>query len=245
VLAGSFNIAAGVKGRAFRTTVDYGGATGGPVNSSVLFDIVGLRVGNTDLQRNVLNAATTLRSVGPHAIGGVASTNLQVGILGAFTGSTNTRGLSVGSTLTGTPGNDITGLIVGPTLVEAASGVHSLLAAVAISGFTITNGAATATDAAGLYMDTFAAPAGTTNASTIKIEGAPTGASNNYALWVKAGEARIGGVLNITSGGSTTISTGVGSVRMSTVNAATNTAWIPIQYAGTTYYVPGWTTNAP
>lgn len=52
-------------------------------------------------------------------------------------------------------------------------------------------------------------------------------------------------LLNIASGGSTTISTGVGSVRMSTANAATNTSWIPIQYAGTTYYVPGWTTNAP
>lgn len=53
------------------------------------------------------------------------------------------------------------------------------------------------------------------------------------------------GLFNIPSGGSTTISTGVGSVRMSTVNAATNTAWIPIQYAGTQYYVPAWTTNAP
>ena len=51
--------------------------------------------------------------------------------------------------------------------------------------------------------------------------------------------------LNINTGGSTTISTGVGSVKMSTANAATNTAWIPIKYAGTTYYVPGWTTNAP
>jgi hypothetical protein len=51
--------------------------------------------------------------------------------------------------------------------------------------------------------------------------------------------------LNIASGGSTTISSGVGSVKMSTANPATNTAWIPIQYAGTTYYVPGWTTNAP
>jgi hypothetical protein len=48
-----------------------------------------------------------------------------------------------------------------------------------------------------------------------------------------------------TSGGSTTISTGVGSVRMSTVNAATNTAWIPLSYAGTTYFVPAFATNAP
>jgi autotransporter-associated beta strand protein len=45
--------------------------------------------------------------------------------------------------------------------------------------------------------------------------------------------------------GGTTISTGVGSVRLSTANAATNTVWIPMSYAGTTYYVPGYTTNAP
>jgi hypothetical protein len=51
--------------------------------------------------------------------------------------------------------------------------------------------------------------------------------------------------LNVMSGGSTTISTGVGSVKMSTTNAANNAAWIPIQYAGVTYYVPAWTTNSP
>ena len=51
--------------------------------------------------------------------------------------------------------------------------------------------------------------------------------------------------LNIASGGSTTISTGVGSVKMSTANAATNAVWIPLQYAGTTYFVAGFTTNAP
>jgi len=53
------------------------------------------------------------------------------------------------------------------------------------------------------------------------------------------------GALDILTGGSTTISTGVGSVKMSTANAATNTVWIPIKYNGTTYYVPGFTTNAP
>lgn len=51
--------------------------------------------------------------------------------------------------------------------------------------------------------------------------------------------------LSITVGGSTTISTGVGSVRMSTANAATNASWIPITYAGVVYFIPAWTTNAP
>lgn len=52
-------------------------------------------------------------------------------------------------------------------------------------------------------------------------------------------------VVSIPTGGSTTISTGVGSVKMSSVNAANNAAWIPVTYAGTVYYVPGWTTNSP
>src|ERR1051325_11008499 len=51
--------------------------------------------------------------------------------------------------------------------------------------------------------------------------------------------------LNITTGGSATISTGVGSVKMSSANSADNTVWVPINYAGVTYYVPGWPTSAP
>lgn len=77
-------------------------------------------------------------------------------------------------------------------------------------------------------------------------------ASDNYlALYGGAGGVTLkfniksSGVPNVQSGGSTTISTGVGSVKMSTANAATNTAWIPLSYAGTTYFVPAYTTNAP
>jgi len=51
--------------------------------------------------------------------------------------------------------------------------------------------------------------------------------------------------LRIDEGGSTTIGAGVGSVKMTSATAATNTAWIPINYAGTVYYVPAWTTNSP
>lgn len=51
--------------------------------------------------------------------------------------------------------------------------------------------------------------------------------------------------VEVTAGGSTTISTGVGSLKMSTANPATNAVWIPVKYAGVTYFVPGFTTNAP
>ena len=53
------------------------------------------------------------------------------------------------------------------------------------------------------------------------------------------------GVFEIVSGGSTSISTGVGSVKMSSTNAANNASWIPIKYDGTIYYIPAWTTNSP
>ena len=66
-----------------------------------------------------------------------------------------------------------------------------------------------------------------------------------FGYWNSDGLTLQQGTLNTLTGGSTTISTGVGSVKMSTVNAATNTVWIPMRYNGTTYYVPGWTTNAP
>ena len=52
-------------------------------------------------------------------------------------------------------------------------------------------------------------------------------------------------LFNTASGGSATISTGVGSVKMSTSNAASNAVWIPMAYNGVTYYVPAWSSNAP
>ena len=51
--------------------------------------------------------------------------------------------------------------------------------------------------------------------------------------------------LGVTDGGSTSISTGAGSVKMTTGTAGTNACWIPIEYGGTTYYIPAWTTHAP
>ena len=102
-----------------------------------------------------------------------------------------------------------------------------------------------------------------TSASTISWNGdtyITRGAAN--VLWVGSssttynGTASLGdsthiingivtNTVDIRTGGSTTISTGVGSVKMSTANPATNTSWVPIYYAGTIYYVPGWATNAP
>lgn len=58
----------------------------------------------------------------------------------------------------------------------------------------------------------------------------------------------LGGALNyfsITNTNTGVISTGVGSVKMSTANAATNSQWIKVYIGTTPYWIPAWTSNAP
>jgi hypothetical protein len=49
----------------------------------------------------------------------------------------------------------------------------------------------------------------------------------------------------ISNANSTTISTGVGSVRMSSANAATNTGWLKCYIGTQVAWIPTWTTNSP
>ncbi len=135
-------------------------------------------------------------TTGPHAIGAGLSANNQLSIAGAFTGSALTRGLVMTSDLTGVAGADIKGVQLNPTMIEAGSGVHSVVVAFEVIP-AITAGAATVTDAIGARFREFAAASGTTNASTVKIEAAPTGATNMYALWVAAGLCYFAGTVQI------------------------------------------------
>ena len=131
---------------------------------------------------------------------------------------------------------------------NAGGGVIGVAAAFA--GGIANTGGGHITDAKTFWVQSSAA--GTiTNNYGIYID--PWGVGTNlWAIWTNAGKCSFGdqlnirsGTLNIETGGSTTISTGVGSVKMSTANPAANAAWIPIMYAGATYYVPAWATNAP
>lgn len=56
------------------------------------------------------------------------------------------------------------------------------------------------------------------------------------------GTASANTVSNISS---TTISSGTGTIKMSSVNTATNAVWVKIYAGATAYWVPGWTTNSP
>jgi len=82
------------------------------------------------------------------------------------------------------------GLQCNPTLVEAGSGTHGYLAG-AWFDMTVTNGSATTTTAATVQITGFTAGAGTTNAASLYIDGPPASATNNYAVWVDAGNVRI------------------------------------------------------
>ncbi len=161
------------------------------------------------------------------SIGGALDSSIQLYLRN---GSGTNHGIWLGSALVGTAGANMFGIQVVPSLTTAGSGTHTLIAGIRIQPPTVTSGGATVTNTAALYID---------SAFSATVSGA------NYAVWVAAGTVRLDGLLDIHSGGSTTISTGAGSVKMSTANPANNTAWIPLQYAGSTYYVPAWTTNAP
>lgn len=142
---------------------------------------------------------------GPFSFGGATAAGVQVSILGSFTpaSGTVTRGLALTSTLTPfAAAGDIIGLYLAPTLVEFSSGVHALIAGLQIAP-TITAGAATVTTLAALATGALTAQTGTTNAAAIYVSAAPTGATNNYPLWVDAGASRFDGGFDLSAGAQT------------------------------------------
>lgn len=127
-------------------------------------------------------------SAGPHAIGGSASAVNRCRIGGAFTsdGSSNEAfAFGTGDSLTGAAGDTLklvgaffTTDIVTQTAAESITDIVQVL----IDEPSITNNLT-----------------GTiTNATTLKITGAPTEGANNYALWVDDGATRIDGTLAVT-----------------------------------------------
>lgn len=143
--------------------------------------------GNVRLDGNL-----QVRGTGPHSIGGSTVSTIQVGVIGSFTGN---NVLAINSTLSPAAGTSADAFsVAGVTIVEAGSGLHDRLSFVRIGG-AVTAGAGTVTDLIGLNVASFTAQSGTTNASGIKIDGAPSGATNNYALWVDAGTTRLDGAV--------------------------------------------------
>ena len=106
---------------------------------------------------------------------GQTNTNLLIG--GAST--TSVRISSRGATTTIASNSSYASFLLGAQgYTEAASGVHPIAAQLAIKPLVITNGVAT-----------------TTNSATLYIEGETTGATNNYAVWINSGSTRFDGPL--------------------------------------------------
>lgn len=73
-------------------------------------------------------------------------------------------------------------------------------------------------------------------------------ASGSVIGAVVAASGDTGGVAaetTLSNAGSTTISTGTGTVKMSSTNSANSAVWLKVYFGTTAYWIPGWTTNAP
>ncbi len=133
---------------------------------------------------------------GPHAIGAEPDADNQLTVGGAWTkyislslsstisppdGWLSPRFIDVAGTLNPVPGGDGYGVWISPVINKAASGAHGMFAGLAINTFKVgANTGSSLAYAAGLY-----------------IEGAPAGATNNYALWVARGTTRLDGLLHV------------------------------------------------
>lgn len=112
-------------------------------------------------------------AVNGHAFGIAADALRQITVGGTYAGRS---AISIESRLQPAVGANGNGLVITPTLDIAGSGTHSLFDTLALNQPTLTAGAGTVT-----------------NATTLRVTNAPTGATNNRALWVQAGLSQFDG----------------------------------------------------
>lgn len=132
-------------------------------------------LGTNDYLTIDTSGSVAIPTAGPHAIGTATNANVAVKFGGTFAGSTsNAQGANIEYTLTPAANLDAYMFAVSGTINEAGAGTHPDFVGALFIAPTIGAGAAALT-----------------NASTVKIISAPSGATNNYALWVDAGRVRI------------------------------------------------------
>ena len=105
-------------------------------------------------------------------------------------------------------------------MTSAAAGTHALLSAIDVV-WSIANGGAAITNADGINIRTFAAPAPTVTATGLRVA-APTGAATNYAIWSAAGLNRFDG--SILHGASATVGTSGAGVYSQAIGTAPTTS---------------------
>lgn len=138
---------------------------------------------NKTIATPTITGSATFSGTGPHGIGISPVATNQLTISGTFTPSNATwgGGLSIRSTIVGQAGQDVYGAVIAPTLNEAGSGTHPYMVTLDVDPPVVGAGSANVTTAA-----------------TVRISGAPSNGTNNYALYVNSGEIRTeGGLLSI------------------------------------------------
>ena len=133
-----------------------------------------------------LSGDLTVTGVGPHGIGGTATDYRQLNLIGSFTSegsATNATKFHVGGTVTGATGDTLrltyVDIVSDGLITQGATETISDVISVFIAEPNITVGSG----------DTI------TNATTLKIQGAPTEGTNDYAFWVDAGVNRFDDLL--------------------------------------------------
>lgn len=132
---------------------------------------VGLTLSNT--------GAVTVPAVTPHSIGGIARSFslLALGATSTFTGTGGeSDGLVISPTLAPSAGDSSYALQIANTINKAGSGTHADFATAILFPPAIGAGAATLT-----------------NATTLKITGAPSVGTNQRAIWVVGGTSQFDG----------------------------------------------------
>lgn len=120
--------------------------------------------------------------VGPHAVGGGTSADNRLRLLGDFTGSVNTRGAIFEGILT-IPANGVGyGFQYANDFATAAIGTHAQIFQLRLNQPSVTANGAAVTATAIVY-----------------IEGAMSIGTNNYAIWVDAGNVRIDSLAGVGS----------------------------------------------
>lgn len=159
--------------------------------------------------------------VGPHVIGGATSNANQLRITGTFTsGVADVAGVETAHTLVGGANSgSYFGVNIAPTFSKRSAGTHPDFVSLAVRPMTFGGGAATVT-----------------NASSLKITGAPTGATYNYALWVDAGLVRWDDPIALGGGAAPTL----GTIGGSGPTTAAQNQWLRVNINGTDMFIPVW-----
>ena len=139
-----------------------------------------------------LSGNLTVSGDGPHSFGGAANATVQLILQNTFSSAADAAGFGYVGGLVPAANGFAAGVYIAPgTFQKAGSGTHANFNSFEVRPPTVGADAGSAL----------------TNASTVKITSAPTGATNNYALWVAGGTSRFDGTVEL-NGTAANIATG-------------------------------------